>query len=149
MICKLLQKEHGYSLVEVMVAIILLAIAIIPMVSMFDTGLTATTQTGQYDQARALANEQMERVKALGYAEAAAPGTGTYRPPTPSCTISLPPGFTCQMNTYYLTETEPNLLQRSNPAIASSKVMEIVVRITWDGGNKDYTTTGLKGQGSS
>jgi prepilin-type N-terminal cleavage/methylation domain-containing protein len=146
---RILNEEAGYSLVEVMAAIVLLAIAIIPLVSLFDAGLKTTTQTGQYDQARALANEQMERVKVLGYAAAAASGTGTYRPPTPACTISLPPGFACQMNTYYLTETEPNLLQRPSSAISSSKVMEIVVRITWDGGNKQYTTTGLKGQGSS
>ena len=33
------KSESGYSLVEVMVSIMILAIAIIPMVGMFDLGL--------------------------------------------------------------------------------------------------------------
>lgn len=136
-----LNNESGYSLVEVMTAIIILAIAIIPMVGMFDMGLNATSDLGNYDKARALANQQMERVKALGYGDAVA----TYSPPTPSCTISLPPGFTCQLNTYYVDQSN---LQRPNPALTSGKTMEVVVTIQWDGGAKQYTTTGLKAQGS-
>jgi len=131
-----------------MVAILLLTIAIIPMISMFDVGLVTTTQTGQYDRARALANQQMERVKSVGYAAAANPTTGTYRPPTPACTITLPTGFTCQMNTYYLNEVEPNLLQRPTPALTYSKAMEIVVTIRWRGGVRQYTTTGMIGTGT-
>jgi hypothetical protein len=128
--------------VEVMMAITLLTIAIIPMIKMFDMGLHASTELGRYDQARGLANQQMEKVKALGYGQA----TATYSPPTPSCTITLPPGFTsCQMETYYVNQGD---LQRPNPALTSGKTMEVVVTITWDGGANRYTTTGLKAQGS-
>jgi len=41
------------------------SIAIIPMVSMFDAGLRAAVLGGNYDQARTLANEKLEEVKAL------------------------------------------------------------------------------------
>jgi prepilin-type N-terminal cleavage/methylation domain-containing protein len=64
---KLLRDESGYSLVEVMVAIIILAIAILPMVGMFDAGLRASTEGSNYDRARALANEKLEEIKALSY----------------------------------------------------------------------------------
>ena len=36
-------EESGYSLVEVMASIVLLSIAIIPMVAMFDVGLRTVT----------------------------------------------------------------------------------------------------------
>ncbi len=49
-----LRNETGYSLVEVMVAIMLLSIAIIPMVSMFEAGLRVAVLGSNYDKARAL-----------------------------------------------------------------------------------------------
>ena len=64
---KRLKDESGYSLVEVMVAIMLLAIAIIPMVSMFDAGLRAAVLGGNFDQARAIAGEELEEVRALPF----------------------------------------------------------------------------------
>ena len=139
---KRLKSESGYSLVEVMVAIMLLAIAIIPMVGMFDAGLRASTQGGNLDQARALANQQMEKVMALRYSEVVA----TYPPPTPACDISLPEGFTCQMNTYYVTQ---DTLQRPSPALTSGNTMEIVVTIRRSEGTTNYTVNGLKSKGSN
>ncbi len=48
--------ESGYSLVEVMASIIILTLAIIPMVGMFDMGLQSATRGSNYDKSRALAN---------------------------------------------------------------------------------------------
>ncbi len=141
--------EFGYSLVEVMASIVILAIAIIPMVGMFDAGLKSATTSGQYDQARSLANQQMERVKALRYSRPVGDTTSpsvvnNYAPPSPPCVITLPQGFTCAMNTYYVDQAT---LQRPNPAATSGNVMEVVVTIGWDGGSKTYTTTGLVSRG--
>ncbi|MGH3090237.1 MAG: type IV pilus modification PilV family protein, partial [Rubrobacteraceae bacterium] len=55
--------ESGYSLVEVLAAIVILTVAIIPMVAMFDTGLRSATTSGNYDKARALANSNLEMAK--------------------------------------------------------------------------------------
>ena len=60
-----LRSESGYSLVEVMVAMMILAVAIIPMVGMFDAGLRAAVAGSNYDGARALANEKLEGIRAL------------------------------------------------------------------------------------
>src|SRR5215208_4968740 len=65
---RLQKSESGYTLVEVMVSIIILAIAILPMVGMFDMGLNAATAGSQYDKARTLANLKMEEAKSLTYA---------------------------------------------------------------------------------
>ncbi len=67
MLANYLKNESGYSLVEVMASITILAIAIIPMVSMFDMGLNAATRGSNYDKARAFANERLERAKVLPY----------------------------------------------------------------------------------
>src|SRR5215204_5759921 len=64
---KQLREESGYSLVEVMVSIIILAIAILPMASMFDMGLNSATAGSKYDKARALANLKMEEAKSLPF----------------------------------------------------------------------------------
>jgi prepilin-type N-terminal cleavage/methylation domain-containing protein len=60
-------EERGYSLVEVMVSIIILAIAIIPMVGMLDMGLRSATASSSYDKARTLANLKMEEAKSLPF----------------------------------------------------------------------------------
>ena len=62
-----LDDESGYSHVEVMASIMILTIAIIPMVAMFDAGLGAATRGGDYDKARAFANERLERARVLPY----------------------------------------------------------------------------------
>jgi prepilin-type N-terminal cleavage/methylation domain-containing protein len=64
---KRIRGESGYSLVEVMVAIIIMALAILPMVAMFDMGLHSTTVGSNYDRARMLANLKLEEAKNLPY----------------------------------------------------------------------------------
>jgi prepilin-type N-terminal cleavage/methylation domain-containing protein len=64
---KLLGNEAGYSMVEVMVSIMIMAIAILPMIAMFDMGLSSTTMGSNYDKARMLANLKMEQAKNLPF----------------------------------------------------------------------------------
>lgn len=139
---KLCKNESGYSLIEVMVAIILLAIAILPMVGMFDAGLRAATMSGQYDQARALANENLEKVRALNYQDATA--AGNYPPgPEKSC-----PGFTsgsnglnsCTIKTTFYRE-DGGALVAADSSVPRS-MMQIVVEVRW-GSSNSYTTTGF------
>ena len=64
---KRLEQEAGYSLVEVMASIIILALAILPMVGMFDMGLRTATAGSNYDKSRALANLKVEEAKSLPF----------------------------------------------------------------------------------
>ncbi len=67
MIRRVIRRQAGYSLVEVMVSIMILTIAILPMVSMFDAGLRSATTAGNYDKARSLAMKQLEAAQSLPY----------------------------------------------------------------------------------
>lgn len=157
MLLKRLKDESGYSLVEVMVAIMLLAIAIIPMVGMFDAGLRAAVLGGNYDSGRALANEKLEEVKALPYDKPGAPAdsmvekypplngnpAGSSKPCPPSPSDYAP--FTCQIETTYVSMANAGDIT----ADANSRtMMQINVTVTWDGGGKSYSTTGLVSQES-
>ena len=59
--------ESGYSMVEVMAAIMILTLAILPMVGMFAAALRAAVLGGKYDKARTLADEKLEEIRALPY----------------------------------------------------------------------------------
>lgn len=132
-----LKSESGYSLVEVMVAIMLLAIAIIPMFSMFDTGLKTATLGSNYDRARALANTNLDKVRSLPWSTA----TGSYKPvnatPTAGTPFSCDEGiFDCEVTTTYVDD-DLNPVSASN----NSNKMRVEVTVEWEGG--DYKTTGL------
>ena len=79
-----LKDEAGYSLVEVVVSILLLSVAILPMVTMFDTGLRTAVLGGNYDKGRALANTKLEEVKALTYPEVESKYPPAGSPHTPA-----------------------------------------------------------------
>ena len=72
-------RDSGYSLVEVMVAIMVLTIAIVPMVGMFDAAIRAADASGEYDEARTCAVQKLEQVKSLPY-ETVEAGDGVCEP---------------------------------------------------------------------
>ncbi len=142
MLRKLLKDEAGYSLVEVIVSILILTIAIIPMVGMFDMGLKSATQGSKYDTARALVNKNLEKVKALPYSKAVV----TYKPvnatPVAGTEVSCNEGiYDCKVKTTYVNDSY-------NPDSSFPVQMKVEVRVTWDG-NKTYTTTGFVASGES
>lgn len=63
-------REEGYSLLEVLVAIIILTVCIVPMVGMFDAAINASGTGSDYDRARSQANRSLEHLRALDYEEA-------------------------------------------------------------------------------
>ena len=151
MIRRLLRDESGYSLVEVMVAIMILAIAIIPMVGMFDAGLRAAVLGGNYDRGRAIAGEELEEIKALPFridepsgvndsvVEFFRPANGSSPPSGGStpCSGPIEAGFVCNVRTTYLNTST------LSPDSAARTMMQVEVTVTWDSGGKSYTTTGL------
>lgn len=137
MVRNFLKNESGYSLVEVVVAILLLSIAIIPMVAMFDSGLRAAVLGGNYDRARAIANEKLEETKTLSFSGALAryPEGG----PT-ACTPAPPAGSpitSCQVTTEFMSVGSDSM--ESSPV--PTTLARVTVRVEWPGG--DYETTGL------
>jgi prepilin-type N-terminal cleavage/methylation domain-containing protein len=149
---KLPEDESGYSLVEVMASIMILAIAIIPMVGMFDTGLKAANRSGNYDKARAFANEQLERVKAMSYAHVRSnfpvasstpdkTGNHTSSAQTVPADVGLPAGSTYTVVKQYVyvdSNTSPPSLA---DAATDSRMIRVTVTVDWSGNS--YTASGV------
>ena len=148
MLADRLKNEAGYSLVEVMAAIIILALAILPMVGMFDAGLRSATQGSSYDQAREFANEKLEEVRALPYNKTSPANTNDsavelYPPGTPKTETRN--GFASTMTTRYYRYQSGTLTPVANTPVAP--MMQITVRVDW-GENNSYTTTGFTASGA-
>lgn len=146
MIRRLSSEEAGYSLVEVIVAIMILAIAIIPMVSMFDAGLRAAVLGGNYDKARAIANEELEETRAMPFSGTPNSVVDVYPPgggPI-ACTDSIEAGFSCQVQTTYVRVDSSSVVVDSS----ARTMLEVKVTVTWDGGSKPYLATGLISKGT-
>lgn len=121
-----LKRESGYSLVEVMVALVVLTVAILPMVGMFEAALRAATASGDYDRARMCANQRLEQAKSLPYrAVDAGPAEGVCQPSEFDYTVST------------------RFVDRDLREVGEDRgLMKVAVTVEWDGGNS-YGTTGV------
>jgi Tfp pilus assembly protein PilV len=136
-----LKNEAGYSLVEVMVSIMLLTITIIPMVGMFNAGLRAAVLGSNYDQARTLANEKLEEIRALPYKSSDPSGAGTANSVVKKFT---PPGPAAKTEGIFAYTVRTKFVDANfaNPADSpATSQMRVEVTVSWDE-NKSYTTTG-------
>ena len=129
--------ESGYSMVEVMAAIMILALAILPMVGMFDTAVRAVILGGNYDKARALANERLEEVLALPYRKPGGDADSVIeRYPPGSPTAGTDGMFTYTVRTKFV---DADFSTPSNSSPTSQ--MRVEVEVEWQG--KSYTTAGF------
>jgi prepilin-type N-terminal cleavage/methylation domain-containing protein len=130
-------RGDGYSLVEVLVAIAILSLAILPMVGMFEAALRAATLGGNYDRARALANEKLEEILALPYSEPGGPADSVTEKYPPTSPTSGKRGiFTYTVQTRFVDASF------SNPTDSPpTSQMRVEVEVEWQG--KSYTTTGF------
>jgi prepilin-type N-terminal cleavage/methylation domain-containing protein len=142
-----LRDEAGYSLVEVMASIMILAIAIIPMVGMFDMGLEAATRGSNYDKARAFANQQLEQAKALSYEHvknnfptASSTPNDIPEPLTVPTGAGLPAGSTYTAAKRYVSTNAAN--PSFSNASSDQGLIKITITVNWSGNS--YTTVGLK-----
>ena len=165
MLTERMRGESGYSLVEVMASIIILTLAILPMMGMFDMGLQSATRGSSYDKSRALANLKLEEAKSISYAnlESSFP----VSPSTPNSASGyydsgfIPAGgdftnFQYRIQKQYMRQptkapgstSEPFLPcdpTSTDPTIACSLgtvLIRVTVTVQWADGN-EYTTYGL------
>ena len=130
-------EEFGYSMMEVLAAIIILSLAIVPMVGMFDAALRAAVLGGNYDEGRALATAKLEEAKALPYDGV----VELYPPGTRDCSGAVAPGFDCEVRTAYASLGHAAVVTGGS----SGTMMQVSVTVSWDGGS--YSTTGLVSKG--
>lgn len=132
---RLRAEQSGYSMVEVLAAIIILSLAILPMVSMFDAGLRSAVLGGNYDKARATANSNLEELKTRSLSEI--PENDSPCPSDP------PEGLdTCKVER---TPLDSELEELDDPDDEPSGY-ELEVTVGWDGNS--YTANGVVMRGS-
>ena len=152
MSAKRLGGESGYSLVEVMVSIVILTIAILPMMAMFDTGLHSANMGSNYDKARALANKQLELAQSLSY--------GTVRTSFPNAPCTFDGSGLCEAENLQDPDAEfanfryairKQYVKPSGSTFVNANddtgMMQITVEVGWGGESCDdntYTATDVK-----
>lgn len=120
------ETESGYSLVEVLAAIVILTVAIIPMVAMFDAAFRAVSTSGDYDVARACAGQKLEQARSLPY-ETVSGG--------------LPDGACEPSGLGY--EIHEEFVNAELRAVEGDQgLTKVTVTVRWDGGDS-YATTGV------
>ena len=116
---------------------VVLVLAVVPLVGMLEAGLRAATSSGEYDAARALANEKLEEARALPYSRPGGTANSAverYAPPGP------PDATEGDLNVSVRTAYVDRDL--SNPAGSSpTGQMRVEVLVAWDAGS--YSTVGV------
>ena len=120
------ESESGYSLVEVLAAIVILTAAIVPMVGMFDAALRATGASGDYDEARACAGQKLEQARSLPY-EAVSGG--------------LPDG-TCEPSGFGYAVDEQPVGKNLRNLTEDNGLTRVTVTVTW-GEDSAYDLSGI------
>jgi len=160
---KAVKEEAGYSLAEVLASIVILSVAIIPMVGMFDAGLKAASTGGNYDKARMLANLVLEQAKSLPYEQArdgfpaastTPDGSGSYADPYwrsytgPGAEDFA--GVEYRVDKRYLdrppSDPDSSTLDFGESA-GDDGLIKVTVTARW-GEDKTYTTTGVVANGT-
>jgi prepilin-type N-terminal cleavage/methylation domain-containing protein len=119
-------QEFGYSLVEVMVAMVVLTVAVVPMVGMFEGAIQAANASGDYDEARTCAVQKLEQVKSLPY-ETLEGGL---------------PGGVCRPSGLAYTIAAESIGTDLGDGAGEEGLSMITVKVDWDGGNS-YSVSGV------
>ncbi len=116
---------------------VVLTLAVVPMVGMLEAGWRAATASGEYDAARALANEKLEEVRALPYSRPGdAPGSAVERYAPPGPPDSAEGDLSVSVRTAFVDG------DLSSPAGSPpGGQMRVEVSVEWDGGA--YSTVGI------
>ena len=129
-----------------MAAIVILSVAIMPMGGMLEAGLRAAASAGDYDKARALANNSLERVQALPYYRAGGAADSAVEVNHPNTPVSGTSGpFAYTVTTQYWRESGGALEPVADTSVVRP-MMRVTVTVTW-GGNHSYTTRGFVASG--
>ena len=116
---------------------VVLVLAVVPLVGMLEAGLRAAASSGEYDAARALADERLEEARALPYSRpggAADSAVERYAPPGP------PDATEGDLDVSVRTAFVERDL--SNPAGSPpTGQMRVEVLVAWDAGS--YSTVGV------
>jgi prepilin-type N-terminal cleavage/methylation domain-containing protein len=127
------ERELGFTLLEVVFAMAILAVALMAMGKMQTRAIDAGSYSGRMATALRVAQDVIEQYQRDGGATAAVPGTFTQACPggadvgTVTCPVLLDPEGRLGMFTRTWIVT-------ANPSFAGSAVTQVTVTVTWGTG---------------
>ena len=121
-----IKSTAGYSLVEVMVAIVVLTVAVVPMVGMFDAAVGAADASADYDKARTCAVQKLEHSKSLPYEDV----EGGM------------PGGVCTPSGFGYTIATQSIGTDLGDGSGEEGLTMVTVTVDWDGGDS-YVVSGV------
>lgn len=118
------QRERGFSLIELVVALGLLGVGLIGVVRLFPVGLRASKRSEVISKATLLAQQQLEEVKTFGF----------------DALIATPPPFPLAgaSGNYRWTVTIHDVEVAGVPA--SNELRAVTVNVSWPEGGQTRTT---------
>jgi len=128
---KRVENENGVSIIEIMIAMTILAVALLAMMSMFQVGIKQTVVSGNITVATQLANDKIEEIRNLPFYVVYDSGTGNqdiddfYYPDNYNNQ-----GYDAQDSTTYLQEDDPNFPNYEryiNIQYVDSEIVPVVV----------------------
>lgn len=122
----ILNRGEGYTFIELLIAVTILALITAPLLALFATGFTAIRSAGEQTAAVNIGRAAMESVKAKGYAAAFEYYVGAGRSPTHE---SLPQG---SGNFRLVTEVKP-LSPETGPFLGSLELLYIRISVSRPG----------------
>jgi len=126
----LLHKSNGYTFIELLLAVTLLALITTPMLTLFVTALSAVHSAGQQTTAVNLCRAAMESVKAAGYD--AAYETFIIEALSPIVESSLPGAANFRRVTEVIS-----LTPESGPLLHSLEILHIRITVYWPGQGRE------------
>ena len=118
------QKEKGFLLIEVVIAMVIISIALVAATGMFIQATRANSEAEQYTTATALAQEQLERLKQKPYTFWASLNAGA--------TIDWQ-GTGAVANTITLNKIDYNVATVTETSDDPTHLVQVKVTVSWSG----------------
>ncbi len=146
----MMRNEDGVSIAEIMVAVLIMAVALLAMMYMFQFSVKHTSNAGLNTVAIQLAKEKIEQIRGTtfnsiddSYSAGGNLSRDTYLP-SPAETFIDFPGYKRQSKITYLTITSGNFAPYTTASatadIPPTDLIEATVKVEWivDGATKAY-----------
>lgn len=128
-------NDSGYTFVEILVALTILGIVVVPFLGFFSSSFAAITNSGSQTRAINLCRDKIEILKAEEFASVYSSFVTEGKNPLVENDITHHPGM--QRTTYLesvLVETEPG-------TTPFAPVLQATVTVTWNSAGRQYSET--------
>lgn len=131
----LYKSDSGYTFVEILVALTILGIVVVPFLGFFSGSFAVITSSGNQTRAINLCRDKIEILKAEDFSSVYSSYITESNNPLVENEIAHHPGM---LRTTYL---EPVLIETEPGTIPTAEVLQVTVTVTWNSAGREYFET--------